>query len=133
MQQQHRQSSANQSASRNVGQTDKSTRVILSANNLPAESQVRLFKECVKVPALQQRNTAPNKRVAGTPHYLFTLCCHCNTFVVAVGSIGKEVEELEHRCMRAILQLWCRGERESDVAEHRSNETLHRNWATFYL
>lgn len=56
------------------------------------------------------------------PHYLFTLCCHCNTFVVTVGSIGKEVEELVHWCMRAILHLWWRrrrrGERKNEVAEH---------------
>lgn len=28
-----------------------------------------------------------------------------NTFVVAVGSVGKKVEELVHRCMGAVLHL----------------------------
>lgn len=69
---------------------------------------------------MKQRNTAHNKRVAGPPYYLFTLCCHCNTFVVAVGSIGKEVQELVHWSMRTILQLWF-GEKmkeKNDVAEY---------------
>lgn len=34
-----------------------------------------------------------------------------NTFVVAVGTIGKEVEELVDWCMGAVLQLWFNGKR----------------------
>lgn len=36
-----------------------------------------------------------------------------NTFVVAVGSIGKEVEELVDGCMGAVLQLWFKRTREN--------------------
>lgn len=70
------------------------------------------------------------------PYYLFTLCCHCNTFVVAVGSIGKEVQELVHWCMRAILQLWFREEmrvRRKRCGKDRSNETLQTKSVKLYF
>lgn len=46
------------------------------------------------------------KELLGCPITYLHCAATANTFVVAVGSIGKEVEELVHWCMRAILQLW---------------------------
>lgn len=83
----------------------KSFTVLVPEYYLPLVSQVRVFT------ALQQSNAVYNKSFSGVPYYLFTKCGHCNTFIVAVGPIGKEVQELVHRGMRAVLQLGVRGNR----------------------
>lgn len=67
------------------------------------------------------------KESQGPPHYLFTPCFRCkkNTFVVAVGSIGEEVEELVDGRVGAVLQLRrSRGRADNEVVEHTSNEAL---------
>lgn len=88
------------------------------------------------MPASQQENTAHNKRVAGLPYYLFTLCCHCK-YLCSRSRFHRQrgwgAGTLVHEGHSPAVGRENEGKRENDVAEHGRNETRYIKTVQLYF